>query len=182
MLKTKEILDEKNPILHKKCKDVVFPLNKECKKLIIDMLEYLEKSQNEEYAEKHKLRPGMGLAGPQVGIAERFFVVVHEQEDGTFNKYVIVNPKIISYSEEFIYAGVGEGCLSVNREVEGIIPRRARITVEAYDIDGNKVKIRAREELAIVFQHEMDHLNGILFVDLIDKKNPFKNNDKMRMI
>ncbi len=107
---------------------------------------------------------------------------VHEQEDGTFNKYVVVNPKIISYSEEFIYAGVGEGCLSVNREVEGIIPRRARITVEAYDIDGNKVKIRAREELAIVFQHEMDHLNGILFVDLIDKKNPFKNNDKMRMI
>jgi peptide deformylase len=71
MLKTREILDEKNPILHKKCKDVIFPLNKEYKKLINDMLEYLEKSQDEEYAEKHKLRPGMGLAGPQLGIAER---------------------------------------------------------------------------------------------------------------
>ena len=81
-----------------------------------------------------------------------------------------------------IYAGEGEGCLSVNREVEGIVPRHAIITVEAYDLDGNKRKYRVREDLAIAFQHELDHLNGILFVDYIDPKDPYKNADLYREI
>ena len=81
-----------------------------------------------------------------------------------------------------IYVGEGEGCLSVNRDVPGIVPRHARVTLEAYDEDGNKIRVRGREELAIAFQHEMDHLNGILFVDKIDKKNPFKNKDLYREI
>ena len=84
--------------------------------------------------------------------------------------------------EEKIYIEAGEGCLSVNRETEGIVPRYARVTIEGYDMDGNKIKIRAREDLAIIFQHEIDHLNGILFVDKIDKKNPYKDKDKMRAI
>ena len=75
-----------------------------------------------------------------------------------------------STSEEIIYVGEGEGCLSVNRDVPGIVPRYARVTMEAYDMDGNKIRVRGREELAIAFQHELDHLNGILFVDKIDKK------------
>ena len=83
---------------------------------------------------------------------------------------------------EKIYVDEGEGCLSVNREVEGIVPRYARVTMEAYDIDGNKQTIRAREELAIAFQHELDHLNGIMFTDKIDKKNPYKDKDNMRAI
>ena len=81
-----------------------------------------------------------------------------------------------------IYVEEGEGCLSINRECEGIVPRHARVTVEGYDIDGNKIKIRAREELAIAFQHEIDHLNGILFIDKIDKKNPYKYADIYRPI
>ena len=54
--------------------------------------------------------------------------------------------------------------------------------VEGFDIDGNPISIRAREELAIVFQHEIDHLNGILFIDRIDPKNPFKGKDTYRAI
>ena len=81
-----------------------------------------------------------------------------------------------------IYVGEGEGCLSINREVEGIVPRYARITVEAQDMDGNPFKIRVREDIAIAFQHEIDHLNGILFIDHIDPKNPFKNAEKYREI
>ena len=81
-----------------------------------------------------------------------------------------------------IYVEEGEGCLSINRECEGIVPRYARVTIEGYDIDGNKIKVRGREELAIAFQHELDHLNGILFVDRIDKNDPYKDANKSRPI
>ena len=81
-----------------------------------------------------------------------------------------------------IYVEEGEGCLSINRDVEGIVPRHARVTIEGYDIDGNKIKIRGREELAIAFQHELDHLDGILFIDKIDKKNPYKYENTYRAI
>ena len=146
------------------------------------MLEHLYLSQIEEEAVKYNLRPGMGLAGPQVGVNKNFFVVCYEEEEGVFKDYVLINPKLVSHSEELIYASGGEGCLSVNRDVNGIIPRYARVTFEGFDENGKKVKYRAREELAIAFQHEMDHLNGILFYDHIDPKNPFKNADNMREI
>ena len=178
----KDILDEKDKRLHEKSMDVTFPLSKEDKKTIQDIIELLTNSQIPELAEKYNLRPGMGLAAIQLGIKKRYFVVVHEYDEGKFDNYVIINPKIISTSEEMIYVGEGEGCLSVNRETCGIVPRHARVTLEAYDEDGNKIRVRGREELAIAFQHEIDHLNGILFVDRIDKKNPFKNKDLYREI
>ena len=147
------------------------------------MIEYLTNSQIDKLAKKYNLRPGMGMAAIQLGIDKRYFVVVHEQDiKETFKTYIIINPKIISSSEEMIYVDEGEGCLSVNREVNGIIPRHARVTVTGYDMDGNKIRIRAREELAIAFQHEIDHLNGILFIDRIDPKNPYKDADKYRAI
>ena len=177
-----KILDEANKILREKSKEVVFPLSKEDKKNIQDMITYLKMSQIPEYEEKYKLRAGMGLAYVQIGILKRIFVIVEELEDETFKEYIIINPKIVSHSEEMIYVGEGEGCLSVNRDVEGIVPRYARITIEAQDIDGNSFKIRVREDIAIAFQHEIDHLNGILFVDRIDAKNPFKDAQKYREI
>lgn len=182
MLKTKDILDEKDKRLHQISKEVVFPLTKEDKKIIEDAIEYLTNSQIDELAEKYDLRPGMGLAAVQLGILKRYFVVVHEYTPGKFNNYILINPKIISNSLEKVYVDNGEGCLSVNRETVGIVPRYARVTLEAYDINGNKFIVRGREELAIAFQHEMDHLNGIIFTDKIDKKNPYKDMDNMRAI
>jgi len=177
-----KILDEKNPILRKKSVNVTFPLDEETKKLIEDSLIYLEMSQMDEYMEKYDLRAGMGLSFVQIGILKRIFVISEELENGEFKRYILINPKVISRSEELIYVGEGEGCLSVNRPVEGIVPRHARITVEACDVDGNKFTIRVREDIAIAFQHELDHLDGILFIDRIDKKNPFKNQEFMREI
>ena len=121
MLKTKDILDEKDKHLRNKSVDVCFPMNDDEKQLINDMLEHLHLSQIEKYAEKYNLRPGMGLAAPQVGINKRFFVICHEEQENVFKNYVIVNPKMVSHSEELIYSSGGEGCLSVNREVEGIV-------------------------------------------------------------
>ena len=177
-----KILDEKNKLLHKVSKDVTFPVSKEDRILALDTIKYLEMSQDESIAEKYNLRAGMGMAFVQLGYLKRIFVIASEREDGTFEEYVIINPKIISRSEELIYVGEGEGCLSVNRPVEGIVPRHARVTVEYYDYEGNKKTIRVREDLAVAFQHEIDHLHGILFVDKIDPKNPYKNKDKMREI
>lgn len=182
MLKTSDILDEKDERLRAKNTDLTFPLKEEEKKLIHDMLEHLYFSQIEEKAKKYHLRPGMGLAGPQVGLNKNFFVVCHEEKVNTFKNYVMINPKLISHSEELIFTSGGEGCLSVNRDVEGIIPRYARVTFEGYDENGNKIRIRAREELAVAFQHELDHLSGILFFDHIDPKDPYKNMELMREI
>lgn len=176
------ILDEKDKLLHTKSLEVAFPLTKEDKKHIEDMITYLTMSQIEEYEKKYNLRAGMGLAYVQTGIPKRIFVIVEELEDKTFKNYIVINPKIITHSEEQIYVGEGEGCLSVNREVEGIVPRYARITIEAQDIEGNPYKLRVREDISVAFQHEIDHLNGILFVDRIDKKNPYKNRDLYREI
>ena len=178
----RDILDEKEKILHTKSEEVTFPLTEEDKKAIKDIIEMLTNSQIPELSEKYHLRPGMGLAAIQLGIPKRYFVVVHEYEPGKFDNYVLINPKLVSTSEEMIYVGEGEGCLSVNRPVEGIVPRHARVTLEAFDEDGNKIRVRGREELAIAFQHELDHLNGILFTDKIDKNNPFKGKDIYREI
>ena len=183
MLKNKDILDEKDKKLREISKEVTFPLSDEDKKTIDLMIEYLTNSQIEELEKKYDLRPGMGMAAIQLGIPKRYFVVVHEQEvKETFKNYMLINPKIISTSEEMIYVEEGEGCLSVNREVEGIVPRHARVTIEGYDVNGNKIKVRGREELAVAFQHELDHLDGILFTDKIDKKNPYKYADVYRAI
>ena len=182
MLRTKDILDEKDPRVRAKNTDVDFPLNDEYKDIIPEMLKHLRYSQIEKLSKKYDLRPGMGLAAPQLGINKNFFVVCYEVKDGVFDDYILINPKVISYSEEMIYVGEGEGWLSVNSAVEGSVPGHARITVEAYDLDGNKRKYRVREDLAIAFQHELDHLNGILFGDYIDHKDPYKNADLYREI
>jgi len=182
MFKKLDILDESDKHLREKSVDATFPLSKDDKKLIQRIIDHLTYSQIEEYEKKYDLRPGMGLAYPQLGINKRIIVIVHEYEDGKFDNYVFINPKIVSYSEEMIAAEVGEGCLSVNREVEGHVPRHARVTVEGYDEDGNKIRVRAREDLAIAFQHEIDHLDGILFYDRINKDKPFFTEDEIRLI
>ena len=177
-----KILNEKERVLHQKSVDAVFPLKDEDKQLITDMITYLTMSQIDEEREKYDLRAGMGLSAVQVGVLKRIFVVVEELEKNKFKNYIVINPKVISHSEEEIFVGEGEGCLSVDREVEGIVPRYARMTVEAYDENGKPYQIRVREDISIAFQHEIDHLNGILFVDKIDPKNPYKNQEKMREI
>ncbi len=182
MLKNKDIIDEKDKRLREISKEVEFPLSDEDRKNIDLMIEYLTNSQIEELAEKYDLRPGMGLSAIQIGVPKRYFVVVYEYDEGKFDNYIIINPKIVSNSMEKIYVELGEGCLSVNREVDGIVPRYARVTIEGYDMDGNKIRVRGREELAIAFQHELDHLNGILFYDHIDPKNPYKDQNKYRAI
>lgn len=182
MFKKVNIIDEKEKLLRQKSLEVTEELNDKEKDLIERSLKQLKFSQIEELSEKYNLRPGMGLAFPQLGILKRVIMIVHEEEPQVFTNYVIINPKIISNSQEIIAAEAGEGCLSVNRDVDGHVPRFARVTVEGYDLEGNKIRIRAREELSIAFQHEIDHLDGILFYDRIDKNKRFYSEDEIRLI
>ena len=182
MFKKINILDEKDKNLRIKCTPYDRKLNKTEIELIEQIKTQLRFSQIEEYEKKYNLRPGMGLAFPQVGIAKRLIVIVHEYEKGKFDEFVVINPKIISHSEEMIASEYGEGCLSVNREIEGHVPRYARVTIKGLNINSEPIKIRAREELSIAFQHEIDHLNGILFFDRINKKKPFFADKEIRLI
>lgn len=182
MFKKLDIIDEKDKRLRQVSKEVTFPLSQKDKDLIHQMIQHLTYSQIEKYEKMYDLRPGTGLAFPQLGILKRIIVIVDEYDEGKFDNYVVINPEIVSNSNEMIAADVGEGCLSVNREVDGHVPRYARVTVEGFDMDGNRIRIRAREELSIAFQHEIDHLNGILFYDRINKKKPFFKEYEIRLI
>ena len=102
--------------------------------------------------------------------------VLSYDDDGNVSKaddYALVNPKIVSYTEKGSYLKDGEGCLSVNDDVEGLVPRHAKVTVKGYDVLTHKnVTIVARGYLSICLQHELDHFDGKLFYDRINKENP----------
>lgn len=176
MILMKNIITEENPLLRNKCVDVQLPLSNEDEQTLIDMIEYLENSQDDELAKKYGLRPGVGLAAPQIGICKKMLVILAYDEKGKEHFYPMVNPKLVSYSEEKTYLDTGEGCLSVNRMVQGLVHRAKRVTVDTYLYNNGKlehVRLRLKNYIAIVFQHEYDHLNGTLFVDRINKENPF---------
>lgn len=180
MILMKDIIDDTNPLIREISEPVPLPLSAEDEQLALDMYEYLRNSQDEELSETYGLRPGVGLAAIQLGIKKRMcaILVYDFDDDGNIidqTSYVLVNPKIVSYSERSAYLKDGEGCLSVLNEHQGYVPRHHKITVTAYDALTKKdIRIIARGYLAIVFQHEFDHFDGRLFYDHIDKANPFK--------
>jgi len=174
LITANDIIREGHPTLRKVADEVALPASEEDKKILGSLMEYLKVSQNPELAEKYGLRPGIGLAAPQINVSKRMIAVHVTDEKGTLYSYALFNPKIISHSVERCYLTRGEGCLSVDREVPGYVPRYARITVTGVTLDGEEVKLRLKDLPAIVFQHEIDHLNGIMFYDHIDKDNPFK--------
>lgn len=168
MITMKDIVREGNPILRKKAEKVPLPLNDQDKELLQKMLEFLKNSQDPEIAEKYQLRPGVGLAAPQVGVSKRMFAIHATDEQDRLYSMGIINPKVISHSVEENHLEGGEGCLSVDREITGNVPRYARITVKATTLDGEEVTLRLKGFIAIVFQHELDHLDGIMFYDRIE--------------
>lgn len=169
MLTMKDVIREGHPTLEKRALEVKLPLDQETKDTLKSMMEFLENSQNPELAEKYELRPGVGLAAPQINISKRMIAVLSTNETGDkLYKLLLVNPKIISHSVAKTYLPGGEGCLSVDREVEGIVPRHKKIRVRAYaynpkDDSLKQVELRVSGYIGVVLQHEIDHLNGILF-------------------
>ncbi|WP_239256460.1 peptide deformylase [Listeria ilorinensis] len=172
MLLMKDIVREGHPALREVATEVSFPLTEEEKNLGQEMLQFLKNSQDDELAEKYGLRGGVGLAAPQLAVTKRIIAIHVPDENEKYDSYVLYNPKIRSHSVQQACLAGGEGCLSVDREVPGYVVRSERITVEAFDEMGKPFKLRLRDYPAIVVQHEIDHLNGIMFYDHINKENP----------
>jgi peptide deformylase len=107
--------------------------------------------------------PGVGLAAPQVGIQKRFFV--YDINDGT-GGHAVVNPHLSGHEGEWTYE---EGCLSVP-EMSWPIVRAEKVHLDGFDLDGNPISIDADELLARMFQHECDHLDGMLLLERLDKR------------
>ncbi len=168
MLTMKDIIREGDPILREVAKEVELPASEEDKNTLREMLEYLKNSQDPEIAEKQQLRPGVGLAAPQIGISKRMFAIHVIDENDKLYSYGLINPKIVSHSVEETHLEGGEGCLSVDRDIPGTVPRYARITIKATTLEGEDISLRLRGMVSIVFQHELDHLNGIMFYDRIE--------------
>jgi len=173
MLTMDDIVRDGHPSLRKPAEEVLLPASDDEKTILKKMLEFVINSQNPETAEKFGLRPGIGLAAPQINTSKRMIAVHVHDDKGKLYSYALFNPKIISHSVERSYLAAGEGCLSVDEQIPGYVPRYARITVKATTVEGDEIKLRLKGLPAIVFQHEIDHLNGIMFYDHINKEDPF---------
>jgi peptide deformylase len=124
--------------------------------------------------------PGVGLAAPQVGIGQSFIIYdITPREEGQ-DLHVLVNPTIVSSEGEII--SENEGCLSVP-DFRADVKRAERIMVDGVDRDGNPLRFEADGLLAIVIQHELDHLDGTLFIDHISalKRQMYKRRVKKEM-
>jgi peptide deformylase len=150
-----KVIDE--PVLRRKAKKVP-KVTPELRQLIDDMVETM------------RAAPGVGLAAPQVGVSERVIVVEYAEDDDEDESapppkkklYTFINPEVIWASEEMVDGT--EGCLSIPGWL-GDVARHEAIAVKALNRSGQKVKINAEGWLARIFQHEIDHLDGVLYID-----------------
>ena len=170
----KDIVREGNPILRRVTKEVTLPLSEEDKETLICMMNFLKNSQDPDISKKYNLRAGVGLSANQIGLNKRMFVAYLTDEKGITQEYTLMNPKIVSHSATMIYLPDSEGCLSVDRKIIGYVPRYQRVKVSGIDLSGNEVLLKLIGYASIVVQHEIDHLNGVMFYDHINKENPFK--------
>ena len=162
-----DIVTYPDPILTKPCDKVVI-FDDALQELIDNMAETMYDA------------PGVGLAAVQVGVSKRLLVydAAPQEENREYN--VLVNPEIVSSEGE--YLSEEEGCLSVP-DFRANVKRFASVVVEGLDRHGSPVRIEAEGFLAVVLQHEIDHLNGILFIDRISslKRSLYKRRVNKRL-
>ena len=186
-----DIIREGNPTLRAVAQEVTLPLSDENILLGEKMMEFLKNSQDPVMAEKLGLRGGVGLAAPQLDISRRIIAVLlpnSEDEEGNPPaqaydlREIMYNPKIVSHSVQDAALSEGEGCLSVDRNVPGYVVRHARVTVEYFDKEGQKKRLKLKGYKSIVVQHEIDHINGVMFYDRINPTDPFAIKDGMLIL
>lgn len=158
-----KLITDPNSILRTKNSDLAFPLSKESRELIDRMIFACKKFK------------GVGLAAPQIG--HNLNLAIINLGEYELPPFPIINPKITSCS--FKKHSMEEGCLSLPN-LYGMLKRPEKITVKFYNSEGKKIKLKLNGFIANVFQHEIDHLNGILIADKWDKKtvHSYDRNEK----
>lgn len=148
----REIVTIPDPILYRKARKVT-DFGKELQTLVDDMVETM------------RVAPGVGLAAPQVDVPLRVIVVEfgdEEDESVPLKLFIVVNPEITRFSKEQVTAT--EGCLSIPDFV-GDVDRSVSVVVKGMNRRGQPMRIKSSGWLARIFQHEVDHINGVLFID-----------------
>ncbi|HMI09819.1 MAG TPA: peptide deformylase [Candidatus Saccharimonadales bacterium] len=170
-MKKEDIIALPNPHLHEKSSKV-HVITDDVVKLVQDMT---DASLDWEDSRPHEI--SAALAAVQVDIMERVVIVRSDFDDKSARNFTaLINPEIVKHEGEKIYDY--EGCLSVSN-IYGKVPRSSKIRVRAMDVDGNEVRFKAEGFLARVIQHEIDHTNGVLFIDHIrDKTDAFYTLDE----
>lgn len=158
--------------MRKRSLPVELPLSDENRETLDAMLDYLKKSQDEEYAKEHNIQPGVGMAAIQIGQLKRMFVVYYTREDEIV-QYQLVNPVLLETSLKKCALENGEGCLSVPKGHKGLVHRYYKIKLKAFDaLSNEEIILTASGYDAVVLQHEYDHLEGKFYYDRIDPNNP----------
>ncbi len=148
-----EILKEPDPILRKKSQEVE-KVDQSMQRLMDDMLQTMYHA------------PGIGLAAPQVGVLKRIIVIDLSKDDEPKKPLYIVNPKIIWKSDELISRE--EGCLSIPGYFAEVA-RPSKCKIQYLDYNGDKQEVEAEDLLSTCIQHEIDHCDGVLFIDYLSK-------------
>lgn len=136
----------------------LFDFSKYSKKEIQELIKKMRKEM--------KIAQGVGLSANQIGFDIKVFVAEAPSEKGAMKFYAVFNPEIKSFSKEIFE--IDEGCLSIPN-FYGKVKRPAKIVLTGFDKNGKKIMIKAWGFLARVFQHETDHLNGVLFIDKVNR-------------
>ncbi len=170
-----DIIKEGNPLLREISEEVSLPIGKDIATLMKQMIDYVQSSQTIEEQVSRDLRASVGLSAVQVGVLRRLIYVRSlNHENIVIDEFALINPKITWKSKKMAFIDGGEGCLSVDKNVyEGNVTRHYSIKIEAIDYFTDRlIEIEAKGFTAVILQHEIDHLNGILFFDRINKMNP----------
>lgn len=177
LLTPDSIITDSNPLLREISYDVSFPLSKKNKLIMNQMIEFVRASQNKKQAKERGLRPAFGLSAIQIGEPIK---IIYIRIEGNSSKdeaeeLALINPEIISESKQKSYLKTGEGCLSVERDYDGYVLRSYEVVIRAIDyFTDREIEIKSKGLTAIVLQHEIDHLKGILFYDRINFLDPYK--------
>jgi len=171
------LVKEDNEVLRKSAERVELPLSEEDLEVLKAMAIFVMESQTKEKDSEGTIyKKAVGLAAPQIGISKQMFVIVTPDDNNNLFTMAVVNPEIKSAKKDLINLSGGEGCLSVQSIESGKVARYETIRYDGYLVDlstGNiekKTMGRLEGYISIVFQHEYDHLAGVLFTDLIEKE------------
>jgi len=168
-----DITKDDQPIIRKIAEPVIFPLNKLQITALSNMKNYLHYSNLEEADEKLFI-PAVGIAAPQVNCSSRILLFrFFDEQTETESTVTMINPEIIGQSTNLTFIDSGEACLSVFKTHEGYIHRAFKVVVKFFDEANNRQQKNYTGFNAVVVQHEIDHLNGVLFYDHIKKNDPF---------